>query len=70
MEQTLQKTTLFEEHDEYSKKRVSLHKVAIHDREGQVTGYQYHMIIIDLAMTMDINLSEATVINLIKSMKQ
>lgn len=69
-------TTLFNELDEYSKKRISLHKVEIStpnvphaEQETQPKKYEYHMVIIDICMVININLSEATVINLVKSMK-
>lgn len=61
---------LFNDFDELSKKRVSLHKVAIHDREtNQVKEYRYHMVIIDACMTINLELAENTIINLVNSMK-
>lgn len=66
----LQQTTLFDEHDVMSKKRISLHKVAIHNTEtGEVQRHQYHMVITDMYMTINIEVSENAIINLVKSLK-
>lgn len=62
---------LFNEFDELSKKRLSLHKVAIHDREtNQVKEYRYHLVIIDPVMTINVELAENTIVNLVNSMKK
>lgn len=67
---TMEQTLLFDDTDYLSKKRVSLHKVAIHDREtNQVKEYRYHMVIIDPVMTINLELAENTIINLVNSMK-
>lgn len=70
----LRGTQIFDEIDTYSKKRISLHKVAIAEpntphTEEKVQRYEYHMVIVDLCMTMNITLGEGAIINLIKSMK-
>lgn len=63
-------TQIFDELDEYSKKRISLHKVATYENgSDKVKGYSYHMVIIDLSMTLNITVSESAIINMIKSLK-
>lgn len=70
MEKQLEQTTLFDEHDSLSRKRVTLHRVAIHNTEtNQVTRHQYHMVITDAYSTYNIELSEGAIINLVKSFK-
>lgn len=67
---TMEKTLLFDDTDHLTRKRLSLHKVAIHDREtNQVKEYRYHMVIIDACMTINVELAENTIINLVNSMK-
>lgn len=71
---TLQPQTselLLDEMDSFSKKRISLHKVAIYDPKNPDAPkrYDYHLVIVDLAMTMNITVSETAIINLIKSIK-
>lgn len=69
-ENVLKQTTLFDEVDEFSRKRISLHKVAVHAHNSpEITRYDYHMVIIDLNMTMNITLGEGAIINLIKSLQ-
>lgn len=67
----LEQITLFDEMDVYSKKRISLHKVAVHDinEPGKVNRYDYHMVIIDVTMTINITVGETAIVNLIKSLK-
>lgn len=70
METEAKQIPIFDELDEYSKKRITLHKVATYSNgESKPSGYSYHMVIIDLAMTMNITVSEATIINLINSIR-
>lgn len=67
---SMEQTLLFDDTDYLSKKRVSLHKVAIHDLEtGQVKEWRYHMVIIDPCMTINLELAQNTIINLVNSMK-
>lgn len=71
MPEALQQIPLFEDVDFLSKKRMSLHKVAHHDTEtGQVKHYTYHMVIVDPCMTLNLELAENTIINLVNAMKQ
>lgn len=59
------------EFDEMSKKRISLHKVERHNPlKPDEVYYSYHMVIIDAAMTINIELSQSAIINLVNSMKQ
>lgn len=69
-EQLTIENAIYTELDEFSKKRISLHKVAIHDNQGNIIRHDYHMVIIDLCMTINITLGETSIINLIKSLKQ
>lgn len=62
---------LVNEFDELSKKRVSLHKVERHNpAKPEEVFYTYHMIIIDAAMTINIELSQSAIINLVNAMKK
>lgn len=71
MEVTLSETQLIDQFDELSRKRISLHKVQRHNplKPDQIT-HSYHMVIVDASMTMNIELSESSIINLINAMKQ
>lgn len=67
--QQLEQIPLFDEVDTYSKKRISLHKVKTYEPVTQRESYEYHMVIIDLTMTINLTVSENAIINLVNSLK-
>lgn len=70
--ETLQNAVeIHNEFDELSRKRISLHKVQRHNplKPDEVT-HTYHLIIIDATMTINVELTQASIINLVNSMKK
>lgn len=61
MEELLKETVIYDELDELSKKRLTLHKV--HDGS-------YYLVITDMYMTQTVQLSQSTIINFLNATKQ